>query len=138
MRLPYGAFVRPSYSEELPRFIEPMLATSASAPTGEEWAMEIKFDGMRAQLRVDGRTLCLRSRPGRDCTGEFPELEAIAEQLGGRRVILDGELVCFGADGKPDFPALRARIGKDGGRRDPGRVRSSSSRLMCCTSTGRR
>ena len=93
-----------------------MLATSAPTPIGERWAMEIKWDGMRVQLRIDNRTFCLRSRPGRDCTGEFPELAVIAEQLDGRQVILDGELVCFGADGKPDFAALRARIGRRAGR----------------------
>ena len=41
-----------------------------------------------------------------DCTEEFPELAAIADQLAGRRVILDGELVCLDAEGKPDFAAL--------------------------------
>jgi bifunctional non-homologous end joining protein LigD len=91
-----------------------MLATSAPPPTGERWAMEIKWDGIRAQLRIDNRTLCLRSRPGRDCTGEFPELAVIAEQLDGRQVILDGELVCFGADAKPD--SLRCAPGSGGGR----------------------
>jgi bifunctional non-homologous end joining protein LigD len=78
--------------------------------------MEVKWDGIRAQLRFHGGSVCLRSRPGRDCTAEFPELAAIGEQLHGHQVILDGELVCLGADGKPDFTALRARIGRRGGR----------------------
>ena len=110
----YAAWMRPSHREELPRFIEPMLATSAPAPAGERWAIEIKWDGMRAQLRVDGRSLSLRSRSGRYCASEFPELAVAAEQLGDCQVILDAELVCFGSDGKPDFAALRARIGRLG------------------------
>ncbi len=72
---------------------------------------------MRAQLRYDGRRVCVRSRPGRDCAAEFPELAAIAEALGNRRVILDGELVCFDAEGKPDFAALRNRLGRRPGGR---------------------
>jgi ATP-dependent DNA ligase len=40
--------------------------------------MKVKWDGIRAQLRFDGRTVCVRSRPGRDCTDEFPELTEIA------------------------------------------------------------
>ncbi len=40
----------------------------------------------------------------------------IGEQLRGRSVILDGELVCPGAEGKPDFTARRARLGRQGGR----------------------
>ncbi|MGA2929147.1 MAG: ATP-dependent DNA ligase [Solirubrobacteraceae bacterium] len=103
--------------EELPRFIEPMLASAGPAPTTADWAMEVKWDGARAQLRFDGRTVCVRSRPGRDCTGEFPELLAIAGALGTRTAVLDGELVCFGADGKPDFGALRSRLGAGQQRR---------------------
>jgi ATP-dependent DNA ligase len=77
---------------------------------------------MRSQLRYDGRRVCVRSRTGRDCTDEFPELAAIADQLAGRSVILDGELVCLDAEGKPDFAALREPAGRPaelGGRRAP-------------------
>jgi bifunctional non-homologous end joining protein LigD len=70
----------------------------------------VKFDGMRLQLRSDGRAVCLRSRPGRDCTEEFPELAPIQGTLRRHRVLLDGELVCFAADGSPDFASLRRRL----------------------------
>ena len=76
--------------------------------------MEVKWDGIRCQLRFDGRRLCLRSRTGRECAAEFPDVDVIREQLRGRRVVLDGELVCLAADGKPDFAALRGRIGRRG------------------------
>jgi bifunctional non-homologous end joining protein LigD len=98
----------------MPRFIEPMLARSGRIPDGDDWALEVKFDGMRAQLRWDGRTLCLRSRPGRDCTAEFPELRAMAAALGPRTVILDGELVCFANNGLPNFERLRGRLRSHG------------------------
>jgi ATP-dependent DNA ligase len=45
------------------------------------------MDDCRAQARVDGR-VCVRSRPGRDCTEQFPELAELAG--GGRRLVLDG------------------------------------------------
>jgi bifunctional non-homologous end joining protein LigD len=102
--------------EDLPRFVEPMLPISAPAPTTDDWAIEVKWDGIRAQLRFDGRTVCVRSRTGRDCTAQFLELEAIAEQLPRLGVLLDGELVCFGAEGKSDFPALRTRLVQRDGR----------------------
>jgi bifunctional non-homologous end joining protein LigD len=76
--------------------------------------VEVKFDRMRLQLRRDGRAVCLRSRPGRDCSEEFPELAAIAGALGHDRVLLDGELVCLGADGSPDFAGLRKRLRASG------------------------
>jgi bifunctional non-homologous end joining protein LigD len=99
-----------STREGLPRFIAPALASSGVAPTDDAWAMEVKWDGMRAQLRFDGHALCVRSRPGRDCTAEFPELADLHENLADRIVILDGELVSLSADGKPDFAALRTRL----------------------------
>ena len=96
--------------EDLPRFVEPMLARPGQAPSQEGWTIELKLDGCRGQLRVDRGAWCLRSRPGRDCSDGFPELAALAERLAVHRVILDGELVCLGADGKPDFHALRPRM----------------------------
>jgi ATP-dependent DNA ligase len=96
--------------EDRPRFAAPMLARNGPVPVGEGWAVEVKFDGMRLQLRRDGRAVCLRSRPGRNCSEEFPELAAIAGVLGRHRVLLDGELVCLGADGSPDFASLRRRL----------------------------
>jgi bifunctional non-homologous end joining protein LigD len=87
-----------------------MLARPAPMPTCDGWAFEVKFDGMRLQLRCDGRAVCLRSRPGRDCTEEFPELALIQGTLGRHRVLLDGELVCLVADGSPDFASLRRRL----------------------------
>jgi bifunctional non-homologous end joining protein LigD len=78
-----------------------MLASPGSVPAEAGWALEVKWDGIRAQLRFDDRRVCVRSRPGRDCTAEFPELAAIAEALDSRRVILDGELVCLDGEGRP-------------------------------------
>lgn len=87
-----------------------MLLTAGSAPSGEAWALEVKWDGCRAQLRYDGGSLSLRTRTGRECSSDFPELAAIASVLGGRRVTLDGELVCLREDGRPDFSLLRRRL----------------------------
>jgi bifunctional non-homologous end joining protein LigD len=65
-RLTYAGGV-PS-REELPRFVAPMLARTGPVPVGVGWAFEVKFDGMRLQLRRDERAVWLRSRRGRDCT----------------------------------------------------------------------
>ena len=99
--------------EALPSQVPPMLLRPGLPPAGQakEWALEVKWDGMRAQLRVArGGTWCLRSRPGRNCSDQFPELASVADDLAGRDVLLDGELVCFGADGRPDFHKLRRRL----------------------------
>jgi ATP-dependent DNA ligase len=45
-------------------------------------------------------------------------MQHLADQLGSHRLVLDGELVCVGPDGKPDFGALRTELGAN---RAPGR-----------------
>ena len=102
--------MRVARREELPRFLPPMLARSGTSAGGDGWALEVKWDGARMQAAFDGRSLCLRSRPGRSCTDEFPKIEP--DGISARRLILDGELVCFGSDGLPDFAALRNRLGQ--------------------------
>jgi bifunctional non-homologous end joining protein LigD len=101
----------PCRLEPLPRFLEPMLATSGSVPDGAGWAAEVKWDGLRGQLRHDGRRTTLRSRNGHDLSSAFPELVAEARRrLGRKSALLDAEIVCLNADGRPDFAAVRARM----------------------------
>ena len=90
-----------------------MLARAAPLPTATNvpWALELKWDGVRAQVRVERGRLTLRTRPGRDATCEFPELAPIGEAVHGHRVILDAELVRLDTDGHPDFAAVAARPG---------------------------
>jgi ATP-dependent DNA ligase len=98
--------------ESLPAFVEPMLLSPGPGLAVEgTWAVEVKLDGIRAQLRVDTRSRwTVRSRPGRDCTHQFPELAELANQLGRQDVLLDGELAHLAADGRPDLGALRRRL----------------------------
>ena len=104
---------RMASAEPLPDRLPPMLLRPGLPPAGalDQWALELKWDGMRGQLRVarDG-SWCLRSRPGRNCSDQFPELAPVADALDGQEVLLDGELVCLDADGRPDFHHLRRRL----------------------------
>ena len=86
-----------------------LLTATREVPAHPGWALEVKWDGMRAQLRYDGQRVALRSRPGRDCIAQFPELHALAPALD-NQVIVDGELVCFDENGLPDFDRLRSRL----------------------------
>ena len=98
------------YREQQPTFIPPMLLSSGALPDGDAWTLEVKWDGCRAQLRYDGRSVSLRTRHGRECSADFPELQEIGSALGKRRVTLDGELVCLDPVGRPDFARLRRRL----------------------------
>jgi bifunctional non-homologous end joining protein LigD len=95
---------------QAPGFVEPMLlASGIELPSGDGWWAELKLDGARGQLRAIDGVPGLRTRRGRRCDDEFPEIIAAAEGL--PDVILDGEIVVLGDDGGPDFAALRARLG---------------------------
>src|SRR3954470_19829528 len=97
--------------EPLPRFLEPMLASSGGVPEGSGWAAEVKWDGLRGQLRHDGHRTTLRSRNGHDLSSAFPELVAEAgRRLRRQKALLDTEIVCLNSDGRPDFGAVRARM----------------------------
>jgi bifunctional non-homologous end joining protein LigD len=102
----------------LPRFVPPELATLvAEVPRGDGWIHEIKLDGYRMQLRVDGRSVSVLSRNGKDWTARVPALVEQARELGQRRLLLDGELVHVDEDGRTNFSDLVEELGK-GARAD--------------------
>ncbi len=101
-----------SVSDPLPRNLQPMLATPATAPPdGDDWAFEVKWDGVRALAYCEGGSLRISSRRGEDASHRYPELSGLPEALGGRSVILDGEVVAFDAAGRPSFQTLQRRMG---------------------------
>ena len=86
--------------------VPPQLARPrAKLPEGEGWAYEPKWDGFRAIAFVDGGDVHLQSRNGRPLTRYFPELA-----FPDTRVVLDGEIVIHGPDGRQLFNALGQRI----------------------------
>jgi bifunctional non-homologous end joining protein LigD len=93
----------------MPRFIEPELCkSSATPPPGRQWAHEVKFDGYRMQLRIEGGAAAMLTRKGLDWSDRFPAIVASAARLPDG--VIDGEVVALDADGAPDFAALQAAI----------------------------
>jgi bifunctional non-homologous end joining protein LigD len=96
--------------QPIPERLSPMLATRGSLPAGRGWAFEMKWDGIRALLRVEGGRIAVSSGDERDITARLPELRALGEELGTTQVLLDGELISFDDDGHPSAEHLRDRI----------------------------
>ena len=99
----------------IPDFVAPQLCVSVeSPPTGAGWWHEIKFDGYRVQLRVEGGKAALKTRKGLDWTDKFPATAKEGSSL--PDALLDGEIVAVNDKGLPDFSALQAAIsdGKTG------------------------
>jgi bifunctional non-homologous end joining protein LigD len=92
----------------LPAFVEPMLARSGEAFDSDEYLFEIKWDGIRALLFVEAdHKLRLVNRRKIDITIRYPDLASLAALPPG--TLLDGEIVCLGASGKPEFNSLQSR-----------------------------
>jgi bifunctional non-homologous end joining protein LigD len=89
----------------------------ATAPDGEGWLHEIKWDGYRLLADVRDGVVTLRSRGGLNWTGDFPEVVQAIQRLPVRDLRLDGELVVLDAQGRSDFTALQKVI--DGTAKQP-------------------
>lgn len=98
---------------ETHRPVSPMLATLATPATlGEEddWAFEMKWDGVRILVELDHGRARLYSRRGREETDRYPDLIADLNSLPVEDAVLDGEIVVLDAGGAPSFGLLQPRI----------------------------
>lgn len=89
----------------------PMFAAhgSVAAMKPAEWAFEGKFDGYRLLVDADHGAVRLRSRSGRDVTGEYKQLRSVAADLADHHVVLDGEVVALDGQGAPSFAEMQNR-----------------------------
>jgi bifunctional non-homologous end joining protein LigD len=93
--------------------IEPMKAVSGRVPADSSgWAQEVKWDGVRALLTIVEGDARVTGSSARDMTGLFPEVIPIADGTELEGSVLDGEMVVFGADGKPSFSGIQRRLGR--------------------------
>ncbi len=92
----------------MPDKLTPQLATLVNAvPTQGEWICEIKFDGYRIMVRIDGGKATLVTRGGHDWSAKLPQLVGELDRLGLKTAWLDGEIVVLNESGAPDFNALQ-------------------------------
>jgi bifunctional non-homologous end joining protein LigD len=92
-----------------PGFVAPQLCVVVERPpSGAGWVHEIKFDGYRVQLRVEGGKATLKTRKGQDWTEKFEAIAKEAKAL--PDVLIDGEIVALDSHGAPDFSGLQAAL----------------------------
>jgi bifunctional non-homologous end joining protein LigD len=97
--------------EPMPERLVPMLARAGRLPPDDEdWAFEIKWDGVRAITYWQPGELRIESRNLNDVSARYPELRALGPELGSREAVLDGEIVAFDEDGRPSFERLQRRM----------------------------
>ncbi len=101
----------------LPAFVEPSLATPTNrAPAGARWLHEIKFDGYRAQARIDGKDIKILTRKGLDWTKRFTAIAKSLAKLNLASGMLDGEIVVEDTAGRSSFASLQSDLQE--GRQD--------------------
>jgi len=92
----------------LPDFIPPQLATLVgSAPAGDEWLHELKFDGYRMVCHLHRGKARFWSRNQKDWTEKFPNLSKALKALPAPAAILDGEVVVVDKAGRTSFQKLQ-------------------------------
>ncbi|MDZ4762391.1 MAG: DNA ligase D, partial [Alphaproteobacteria bacterium] len=100
---------------QLPSFIEPQFCRlEERPPSGEGWGHEVKFDGYRMQMRIEGGETSIRTRRGLDWTEKFGAIARAGKKLGDG--VLDGEIVALDVNDAPCFAGLQAAL--SGGKTD--------------------
>jgi bifunctional non-homologous end joining protein LigD len=97
--------------DPFPENLVPMLARLSQLPRDDgKWAVEVKWDGIRAIAYCQPGRVQLQTRNLNDVTVQYPEVRRISRALGSHDAVLDGELVAFDENGKPSFERLQQRI----------------------------
>ncbi|GAB3140565.1 ATP-dependent DNA ligase [Marisediminicola antarctica] len=103
--------------------VAPMLATLGTLADVKErdddWAIEMKWDGIRAIATLGPDAVTFTSRNRNDLTGSYPDLAEIREAVDDSLLergpaVLDGEIVVFNSRGRPDFSLLQTRMNLSG------------------------
>jgi len=105
--MPPGA-VRSEFPGKMPVTLAELGTKPFSDPN---WIFEVKWDGVRVLVYLQGSSVTAFSRSGRDISGEFPELQKLAEHFHSNTAVLDGEVVSLDSRGRSEFQTLQDRLG---------------------------
>jgi len=103
---------KPVMVRAMPKFVEPQLAKLVDRPPDQAgWAHEVKFDGYRAQIRIEQGRAAVRTRKGLDWTDRFAAIAKDAGEL--PDCIIDSEIVALDEHQLPKFAALQAALSEE-------------------------
>jgi bifunctional non-homologous end joining protein LigD len=89
--------------------MEPVL--TETIPHGDNWIAQVKWDGVRVLTYYIDQEVRLYNRNLHERTFHYPELQSVETYCRAKSVILDGEVIALGADGKPSFHDVMRRDG---------------------------
>jgi bifunctional non-homologous end joining protein LigD len=95
----------------MPKSIKPMLCTlTKEVVADDDYLYEVKWDGYRIISYIDDTKVRMDSRSALDYTRKYPPVAKALKELG-HDAVVDGEVVVFNEQGKPDFDALQTYNG---------------------------
>jgi len=99
----------PGEAAELPPVLKPQLATLVDGVPSHasDWLYEMKFDGYRLMVRIEGDDVRLYTRNGHDWSAKLPHLVEACRALPAKWAWVDGEIVMLDRDGIPNFQSLQ-------------------------------
>jgi bifunctional non-homologous end joining protein LigD len=98
-------------SPALPR-IQPVVPVIQEYPFNHQaWLFEPKYDGFRGMLYLTRQSCTLYSKRGNRMTRFQAFADQLAAELGGRELILDGEIIALDEDGQINFWHLMRGVG---------------------------
>lgn len=95
-------------------YIAPCKPTLVDAPpVGDGWIHEIKHDGWRVQLVVEGGDVRAFTKNGHDWTEKFSRIATEAREVPAVSFVIDGEAIVQDENGRSDFQALRPAMDRE-------------------------
>ncbi len=98
-------------SKPYPFFLAHSIENQNENYHSDEWFVEWKWDGIRAQVIVRDGQVFIWSRGEELITDKFPEIHAFATKLP-HGTVLDGEILAFSEEAPLAFQVLQTRIGR--------------------------
>jgi bifunctional non-homologous end joining protein LigD len=110
--------VKPAKSPAAGAVEAPMLTTLTpmgaslvkELPVGDQWKVEIKWDGVRAICFVDDGELSIITRNGNRCERQYPELSVLPRYVKAQLAVFDGEIAVLNEHGVASFELIQPRI----------------------------
>lgn len=104
-----GQRALPGVAADLPAHLKPQLATLVDGVPhhAPDWLYEMKFDGYRMVVRIEGDDVRLYTRNGHDWSAKLPHLVEAFRALPAKWAWVDGEIVMLDREGIPNFQTLQ-------------------------------
>jgi bifunctional non-homologous end joining protein LigD len=108
-----GELKKQGVKKPMPESVKPMLCTlTREVVPDSDYLYEVKWDGYRIISYINNGNVRMDSRSALDYTKKYPPIAKALKELG-HNAVLDGEVVVFNEEGKPDFDALQTFNGHD-------------------------